>query len=120
MTNNTPHPSEVVGLLMPVVSKPWEVVCKSCLGHKLAYDSRRLGGKSHPCPKCHGTGTCTVRLVGWVEAWESSDPSYPGHYIVPDLGKGTMDGIKKLTYEAYHAGTLPESVTRWLHVEEVE
>ena len=115
---NTPHPSEVVGSLIPIVSEPWEVECKGTW-HAFPEGSKGRAileqGGVFICSICHCTGTRTVRLVGYIDTGNMG-----GIPIHPLMLSGKFNYKLSEQYaELYRAGTLPESVTRWLWVEEV-
>ena len=116
-----PNPSDVKNLLMPLVSKSWEVPVMEDFGVIGATPIQ--------------SSTRTVRLEGWVEvepAIDSAscccDTDKAGVKLI--LPKGSFKGRKKLEevieistlknyfniviVEAWKAGTLPDSCKRWL------
>ena len=105
-------------LILTIRSESWKVKCN----HPNCIDGRKvikIDG-SLECPKCHGTGTRSVHLEGWVG---SPDPiitqrmgtdilevSYP----LINGGWGTKEQYRESVIDAWRARTLPDSVSAGL------
>ena len=68
---NIPNPRDVKGVLLPVVSEPWEEECDECNGKgvviaNMTLDENIPDMQPVDCPACDD-GTRMVRLVGFVE-----------------------------------------------------
>ncbi len=112
--------SKIKGLILPIYSEPYEVKCEHCDGIRESAPSCNPYERSldNECSVCHGKGTRTVRLVGWVPFSFSSGAEYGTHDVyeyIPDteIAGWGPDLTPEIT-AAYRAGTLPASIREGL------